>query len=719
MTGYRTRRIWLAGVAVASLSCGLSPDAAQAQSGQSAAEPAADLEEIIVTGRKRPERLLDVPAAATTFDAERLEREHIDNLPDLLRRTPGAVTAYLGTTFSSEVIIRGQGSGRVINSEVASGLYRNGAYTIGGNVGGRNFNRLDLFDAERIEVFRGPQGGLFGRNAVGGAINVISATPTDDPGGKLTARYGRFERYEVEGVVNLPINEAVGLRVSGIYIDQSEGAFTNTFDGRFQDRESFEGVRGVLSYRPGTNFEAILTADVFSEDGPSFAVGNYNPAVTSAPYVANDNLDSRFEQSQFSTILETNTDLSFGRFSTNTYYVARDGSTVDDLDGFLNITSPLFVNYRRDATDDFYRFGQSAHLASSGAGRFRWLVGAEYLRSVDDYYEQSLGLPAPVAASNNTVAVISEDDAYAVFGSVDYDLSSDLTLSGDIRYSIDKKNAEQRSTIFSATNVPTIITGDFSETFDNLSPSASVTYKLAPRTSAYARVATAYRAGGFNPIPDGVTPQRFSISYEAETTVSYEAGVKTELFDRRLRLDLTAYRADTNDILLTDRVPVGATFINFARNGGEAEQFGIELDTTLVLNLGDTGATLTFDGAASWSQAEFVSGTLNGFEIPYVRPYQASLSTTYQTPVGSGDMKVFVNHTFTGAWRGWQDQPTNRRLDDLHLHNLTIGAETARLRVSLDIQNLTDEFYNPQRTSATAIRASRPRTWLVSLTGKF
>jgi len=713
-------RAWLTGVAAAAALTGLMPTVAAAQSAADTVQTgqATQVEEVIVTGRKRSERLLDVPSAATTFDAERLEREHIDGLLDLLRKTPGAVTAYLGTTFSSEVIIRGQGTGRVINSEIATGLYRNGALTTGGNIGGRNFNRLDLFDAQQIEVFRGPQSGLFGRDAVGGAISVVSQRPTDDFGGKVTARYGRNERYEVEGVVNLPVSDAVGLRVAGIYIDQNKGFFTNTTGPRYQDREDFQGVRGTLSYRPGTHFEAFLTADYFDERGPSFAVGNYNPAVAGSPYVASDNVDSRFYQRQYSAILETNTDLPIGRLSTNTAYIKRDGTTVDDVDGFLNIAVPAFANYTRDATDDFYRFGQEVYLASSNTDRLRWLIGGEYLHLQDDYYEQSLGLAAPLAASNNTIAANSVDNSYAVYGTLDYDLTDRLILGSELRYSVDDKSADLDSQIFSSTNVPTRIVGNFSETFDNLSPTVSLKYKITPFTTAFARIASAYRAGGFNPIPDAVTPSRFSISYDSETTVAYELGIKSELFDRRLRLDLTAYQTNTDGILVTDRVAVGQTFVNFVRNGGEAEQFGVELDGSLFVPLGEDGASITFDAAASYATAHYTSGVFKDVDVPYVRPWQVSLSSTLRLPVND-HMTAFANHSFVGAYKGWQDQPSNRRLDDIPLHNFALGVETERLRIALNVQNATDEFFNPQRTSATAVRASIPRTWLVSVTGKF
>lgn len=132
--------------------------------------------EIVVTARKREELLRDVPVAVTPFSAERLRDEGITELRDLLQRSPSATSANLGASFSAEIMLRGVGGGRQLNAEVATGQYRNGVFSAGGNIGGRNFSRMDLFDVSRIEVLRGPQGALFGRNAVGGAINIISQT---------------------------------------------------------------------------------------------------------------------------------------------------------------------------------------------------------------------------------------------------------------------------------------------------------------------------------------------------------------------------------------------------------------------------------------------------------------------------------------------------------------------------------------------------------------
>ncbi len=138
------------------------------------------LETIVVTARRRAEPLQAVPSSGIALDGTAILDLGIRDGRSLIAEVPGALVIDTGPSFDNEIIVRGAGAGRQTNAEVAAGLYRNGAFIAGGNLGGRNFSTLDFFDAERVEVLRGPQGALFGRNAVGGAINIVSARPTSD-----------------------------------------------------------------------------------------------------------------------------------------------------------------------------------------------------------------------------------------------------------------------------------------------------------------------------------------------------------------------------------------------------------------------------------------------------------------------------------------------------------------------------------------------------------
>lgn len=682
------------------------------------ATDAAELETIVVTARKRTEQLQEVPAAATAFDARRLQDENVDGLLDLMRRTPGAMTAYLGTSFSNEIIIRGQGSGRQTNAEVATGLYRNGAFVAGGNIGGRNLGRMDLFDAERVEIFRGPQGGLLGRNAVGGAINAVSTRPRDRFEASVTGRYGDNQRVEAEGIANLPVSDTLALRLGAIGINQNEGFFYNTrYDG-YEDDEHFFGARASLLWRPQQRFDSVLTVDFSNEAGPSYAVGNYNPTNGEDPYVSDDGTRSRFHQEELTAVLETNYHFDSATLSGVSLYKARDADTLDDIDGFLNLDAPLFADYYRNSDDDFARFGQEVHLASTGSGPWNWLVGAEYLQLRDDFLDESLGLPAPLGEFNNRSLTRSRDTSWAAFGSLGYAFTDALSAVFDLRYTYDDKELDLVSTLYAPDNTPGETSGHYQRSFANTSPSLSLSYRMSPALAFYGRVATAYRGGGFNNIPDSQSPPRFEVPYDAETTVSFETGAKSEWFQRRLRLNGAVYHSRTDDVLIGDRVAVGPTFINYVRNGGRAEQTGVELDLAASIEPGFIPGRLLLDGSAAWSDGELASGDLEGNPIPYVREWQASLSATYRVPL-TARLQLFANESFVGGWGGWQDKPSDRPLDDIRLHDLSLGLEGERWQLKGTVRNASDEFYNPQRTSATAVRASRPRSWLLSVSRSF
>jgi iron complex outermembrane receptor protein len=223
---------------------------ASAQSSDAAAEQQTALDEILVTARKREERLQDIPTSAAALTADFLVNLNpIEDIRELTDLIPGITVNDVNLYFLTEPSIRGGGAGRNRYSASATGLYRNGAYVASAGPGGKNFARMDYFDMERAEVLRGPQGALYGRNALGGAINLISKKPREEFSADLTLRAGELDMQAAELIVNVPLGEQVSLRASHVMEDRDEGFYTD-INGDYVDTIDYDHTRIAFRYQP-------------------------------------------------------------------------------------------------------------------------------------------------------------------------------------------------------------------------------------------------------------------------------------------------------------------------------------------------------------------------------------------------------------------------------------------------------------------------------------
>ncbi|MBM4234704.1 MAG: hypothetical protein FJ160_11055, partial [Gammaproteobacteria bacterium] len=294
-----------------------------AQSSNTAAGNAGALEEIVVTARKRAERLEEVPASITYFDEEYLRDLDVGSGKDLTRITPGLYVIDNGSGFNDEFLIRGEGASRQNNAETGSGLYRNGMFVPGGNAGGRNYVPVDFFDVGSVTVLRGPQGSFFGRNALGGAVNIVSTRPTENLEGSVDLEYGINKSKRGEAVLNMPLGETVAVRVGGLKAKQSDGFYKSSLTGKTLDIEDSSAYRAQLAWRPSDKLDFNLLIERASEFGPNvIAFGQIlptddppvNPTGTPSGYSVARFLkpvdtDSYFDRTTETRIMEISWDL--------------------------------------------------------------------------------------------------------------------------------------------------------------------------------------------------------------------------------------------------------------------------------------------------------------------------------------------------------------------------------------------------------------------------
>jgi iron complex outermembrane recepter protein len=609
--------------------------------------------EIIVSARRIREKLSDAPISGTAIGAVELETLVIDKFDDLARQVPSVTIVNTGPDYLSDVSIRGQGNGRSGFNESSTGIYRNGVYVAGGGFGGRTYNRLDLFDIERFEAFRGPQAALFGRNAAGGAINVVTQRPElGDLSGFAKAGYDDRNRFEVQGAVNLPIGENVAARIGGIWMDQNEG-FYRTLTGNYVDKEDFYGIRGSLKGEFGENWSLTITGEYSEADQPAFtSLGRRTDFA---------GRNERFDPDQFTRVASDfgrtkikdrtafanlDGDVGFANFAMVGTWRKRDGAALgEDQDHFSGWEGIGGVRALNNQTEEFERYGLEATLSSKedSGSPIRWLVGADY-QSYDDRVLTAntatrTGLaagrfPPPaftpaenqlnnqfngfLAQNNRTDNSREQLDGWSVFGLLSYKLTDKLEFTYEGRYQRDRKDFSiQRATVgvpaIAATVgppatplIPAIPAGAIiapqSNTFIQsvFAGVFSAKYTFNENHNIYARIANGYRPGGFNIGGANLN----TIPYQPERVLTAEGGWKGKL--GQLRASVSGFYTKTKDLqqnAIVDLLNNTNTLTNV--NGGTF--YGFEAEASTIFKMGSDRLSLRWSFSTNYG--EYDEGT--------------------------------------------------------------------------------------------------------------
>jgi iron complex outermembrane recepter protein len=473
------KRVLHTGVAALALVFPFAAPAA-AQDAQPVVE---DSGEVVVTARRRAEQLREVPASVTAITEADRQALVLDRMDDYLRQSQSTTLVASGPEYLNDITIRGQGSGRVGFTETATGLYRDGVYNAGGGFGGRTLSRLDLFDTSRVEVLRGPQGALFGRNAVGGVINVIPNGPGSEFDARLTGRYADPERSDLEAVLNIPVGETFAVRLGGFHTDQDEGFIFNTATGEFIDQQDVGGARATAEARPTDTIRFAASIEYYDGETPAFTGLARNPILDPEPYVrANQNRVGVTDVIERALTLSADFELDWADLALRAARRERDGGrTNEDDDHFAgqSLTDVLsgapvgFPDYTRAQLEVYERDIYQAIFTSRGEGRLRWLIGGEVLQSTDEVNTAPLLCPVYTGAAQaatpgcfvgdagvlagaslmarsagrrtmNNDRFIEELQSISVFASIDYDLTERLLLGLEMRVQQDERDYQFR-----------------------------------------------------------------------------------------------------------------------------------------------------------------------------------------------------------------------------------------------------------------------------------
>jgi iron complex outermembrane receptor protein len=600
------------------------------------------LEEVIVTATKRVEGMQDVPIAISVVSGERIEQQGIRNLEELALYLPAVHIAQSGG--QNQVFIRGIGSGNNTGFEQSVGTFVDGVYF------GRARNSQAAFlDLQRVEVLKGPQSTLFGKNTVAGAINITSQRPTDELEGYVEGSYNtETEGYTTTAAVSGPLTDTLRGRLVGKYYDE-EGYYDNSDPAGEDPTREDKVVRTWLDWDATDS----LTFSLKAEYGEFNKEGRHDKIVKSTPtadFLLGFGPDPDFAKSvgfndkQSSSNrpgkdVEDNTDNTIVQLDFN---YQMDNHSLKSITAWTEYDTDLCTDgdyatthfADQCKTEDHEQFTQEFILSSELGGKFEYLVGVYYQDAslkattntgllisaippieagVFNLLEPVLGFTPPSGFADSEVFSNFDQDTttWSAFTQVDYDITERLRIRAGIRYSDDDKDVsnDQFITNVGGTEpnpINTVILGPAAFNFrvpydyklnrgeDHTTGSINLQYDIGDDIMVYATWANGYKAGGF----DESNGLDISREFEDESVDHYEIGAKMELWDNRVRLNLSAFETSFDDLQVSAFET--ATFV--VTNAGEATSSGVEADITVAAT-----EDLTLYGALTWLDSEYDS----------------------------------------------------------------------------------------------------------------
>lgn len=637
----------------------LSPTAAYAQDAGATADEGGD--EIVVTARKREERLQDVPIAVTAITADTLEREQINSVREIASYTPGLniTTDAVGRAFMS---IRGVGTTLIDSVQPGVGIFVDGIYQTN-----TSYLNNPVVDVARIEVLRGPQGTLFGNNTLGGAINVITRAPTDEFAGRFSASYADPDNYQtVAGSLSGPLIEGVLRgRIAAAY-HAHDGFSTNTLAGGDARPLENQSVNGTLVWDAPQNAQVTLNAYWNQVEGSQTA---YSAPSGPTNYVDDVqlNLNSIATYEYWGVNGRGEFDLTGNtRMTAVLAYDRKDGQAIGDGDfGAFDVIRVIDGRNARDAYTGELRFDTSWN------DRFSTLIGvfANYSTSTDTINRTIFGAPTPQTVSTQTVS------SQAIFANAFYDLTESLELSAGLRF--DHQEVEVTGTA-----------GRYSA--DELQPRLTLTQRWSDNHMTYASIARGFRGGGAN-TAGGPLP-----FYQGDSVWTYELGDKFTTDDRTFTLNTAIYYNDYAHYIGQNSLTPTLQAVNL--NTGDVTSYGVEVEgiwsPTEMFSL--TGG-LTYNHARITDDSEFEAvfpGGLASDLILFQPDWNFYVTPTLTFPIGEDDIVFNTTISYKGERAGSSlDSTFQPQLEGYYLVNANLAYEHDNWTVALWGTNLTDEQY--------------------------
>lgn len=722
--------------------------------------------EIIVTARRTSERLQDVPVAVTAFGGAQLATRNVDTLDQVAKYTPNirfdAAAALSGGNYNATVFIRGVGQNDfAIFSDPGVGFYVDDVY-YARSIGGI----LDAVDVDNVQVLRGPQGTLFGKNTIGGAVLINTTAPDlNELTGKVEATYGRFNRADGKAAISIPLIEGkLGLRLSGATLNR-DGYVKRLFDGGTQGDRSAQVGRAKLRFQPDDALTIDLGVDYTrarETSAPSdlLAVGNA-PGITGIPFLSNYN--KYVAPTRGITAPDGSHLLDASFITASPFETWAGGPNANDLDlwGAQGVVSyklgsatlksvtayrHMKAYFTRDGDNTPFTFRQttnrdkqwqfSQELQVTGKAlddRLSYVLGGFYFKEkASDIAtaDLAIGLWPPLALTPPFSPAVfiqnyTNNRSLAAYGQVDYELFPKFSVTVGGRYTSDKKtftsiNVRQRDLV-QFINVTRDVT------FNKFTPRIGVNYKANRDLLLYASFSRGFKQGGFNGRPlasaDEVT------QYAPETLDTYEAGVKAQWLGGQLTTNLAVFHSIYRDIQLT----VNQTPLNFVANAAKGKIDGFEFETIMR-----PAHWLSFNAAVGYLDARYteVGQGLGPTQILPITLNSQFVKAPKWTVTTGGDVKHEFNDGSSASLRVdysvyskiYNDVANTPIITDdgygLLSARLSYTLPNKAITVSVFGTNLTNSLYFVSGNASGAFGLAeasygRPREWGISAGWQF
>ncbi len=580
-----------------------------------------EIEEVLVTAQRREESLQDVPIAVTALSGDFLEQVQAYSVETLSLYTP-SLHIYGEAVNSEFYTIRGVGrANEDIGSDSGVAVFIDDVY-----IARQGAANLSLYDIERVEVLRGPQGTLWGKNATGGAINIITRKPTDNVSAYVGVDVGEYSTMNMHAAASAPLSEDKVYGRIAIQARERDGLYTNLNTGEKANNIDTQSMRGSLRFTPSDATDIFLSADWERSDQKG-VLKSVITDLPGTPYVLKDffrvtfpkqEADLRSSRSgnhgkqgveQYGANLTIQHELSFADFVSVTGYRSEDSFHEEDNDHAQELSAVVFSD------QDSSSFSQEFRLLSRDSGALTWTAGLYWFHEdadrtqgrYSDFYGPG-GLVGPGSPEYQNATTIFETglktDSYAIFGQVTWDFTEHFNMTFGGRYTSDKKSFDVNA--FATPNVDGgsdyslfIPDGAFttsnSETWTQFTPKVVLGYRFSDSLNSYLSYTEGFKSGGFDGGPENAESV---VPFEPEKVKNYELGLKGRFLDNRLSTDFAVFFIDFTDMQLQGFNPVTGTPIT--NNAAAAEIKGVEFEMSALL-----GDNLTFNLGASLLDHEF------------------------------------------------------------------------------------------------------------------
>lgn len=667
---------------------------------------AAQLEEVVVTAQHREESLQDVPIAITAIGAEELRAADISDINSISLRTPGFSMGTF-TPAQPQLYIRGVGSNADGASEDQSVVvFLDGVYL--GRTAGQAF---DLYDLERVEVLRGPQGTLYGKNAAGGAVNIITQKPSEEFEGAVEVSAGDLGYFATRAKVSGPLGENLAGKLSMSYKERDGYVESVVSDLDNFNAYDSTAVRGQLLVTPSDTLELLITVD-HAEDNrvsPGRSVGKdflQEQIVAAGPFNPGfyDNLLEIEPKSNIETwgaSLQADWDLGGGTLTSITSYRETEAEVLDiafsagfpyqglgSLDNNVDERGEQFTQELRYAVN----MNDNLFLQT---GVFYLNEQVDRLESLDIFCGLLCGSPAGFPLPQGSADQSNETDSYGVFAQAIWSLTDRLDLTLGARYTYEEKSATNVGSPDFAFAVLQPYDIAAKNDWSAFTPKIALNYTISDDLSVYGTVSTGFKSGGYQGLaPTGVAA---STPYDEENVINYEVGMKGTLLEDTLRLSVAAFNMDYEDlqVLVLTVTDEGLPGPQLTANAGEAQIQGFELEAQWLL-----GSYVQLLGTYAYLDTEYtqLDNNLAQFEGNALRnaPENAySLSAIFEYPVASGVLNAradFAHKDDAFQDLGNLDEAAIPAYDLLNLR-VAYGPEDRSWELAAWVKNATDEEY--------------------------